>query len=334
VASIIEVAKLAGVSIATVSRVVTNSAFVELPTRQKVEKAILELNYVPNLLAKGMKEKSGGFIGLVIAEISHEFFSSVISDIEESVSKRGYTLILVNTEVRHGLTENEVIERLLGRKVDGIIVTFELTDTRLLNKMRSTGVPVVLMNSFHEQGGVHQVRVDDYRAGIAAGEHLAGLGHRELFCVTGGAGVNSRHRLSGFQDALGKSGITLSPDRVFVGDFEYSSGMRAARHVLEKGVRASAIWAQNDLMAIGAMNELLRSGIRVPDDISILGMDDSPIALYSHPRLSTLSQPVHEMAVKTVEVLMALRDGKKLEEMDVLYQPELIIRETTRRPNE
>jgi LacI family transcriptional regulator len=328
-ASIIEVAKLAGVSIATVSRVVTNSAYVEAPTREKVESAIKELNYVPNLLAKGMKEKSGGFIGLVITEISHEFFSRVISDIEEFVSIRGYTLILVNTEVRHGQTEDEIIGRLLGRKVDGIIVMSNLSNTQLFNKMIATGIPLVLMHSNHLEDHIHVVRLDDQKAGMIAAEHLADIGRRKLFCVTG-SGENSENRLSGFRDELERRGIALDEDRVFRGDFKYASGMAAARHILEKGIDVSGIWAQNDLMAIGAMSELLRSGISVPDEISILGMDDSPIAQYCHPRLTTLSQPVREMAVKSVEILLDLRDGKPVEQLDVVFQPELIIRETTR----
>ena len=326
--SVIEVARLAGVSIATVSRVVTNSAFVEPQTRQKVEKAIKELNYVPNLLAKGMKEKSGGFIGLVIEEISHEFFSSVISSIEESVSRRGYTLLLVNTAVRKGQTEGEIIGRLLGRKVDGIIV---MSNTQLFSKMKATGIPMVQMNCHHEEGHVQKIRVDDYKAGIFAGEHYADLGHRKLFCITGGSGVDSTQRLAGFRDALRGRGISLTEDRVFRGDFEYASGMAAARHILEKGIDVSGIWAQNDLMAIGAMSELSRSGMRIPDETSIVGMDDSPIAQYSYPRLTTLRQPVQEMAVKTVEILLDLRDGKKVGEADIVYPPELIIRETTRR---
>jgi DNA-binding LacI/PurR family transcriptional regulator len=327
-ASVIEVAKLAGVSIATVSRVVTNSAFVEPKTRQKVEKAIKKLNYVPNLLAKGMKEKSGGFIGLVIEEISHEFFSSVINSIEESVSSRGYTLLLVNTAVRKGQTEDEIIGRLLGRKVDGIIV---MSDTQLFKKMKLSGIPMVLMNCFHEEGHIPKVMVDDYRAGVLAGEHFADLGHHRLFCVTGGGGVNSMQRLSGFRDSLGQRGIALTEGQVFQGDFEYASGIAAVRHILKTGIDVSGIWAQNDLMAIGAMSELSRSGKRIPDEISILGMDDSPIAQYSYPRLTTLRQPIQEMAVKTVEILLDLRDGKKVEEVDVVFPPELIMRESTRR---
>jgi DNA-binding LacI/PurR family transcriptional regulator len=328
-ASVIEVARRAGVSIATVSRVVTNSAFVEPQTREKVEKAIKELKYVPNLLAKGMKEKSGGFICLVIEEISHEYFSSVINSIEASVSSRGYTLILVNTTFREEQRGDEIIGRLLGRKVDGIIV---MSSTQLLGKMIATGIPLVMMNSFHEECHAQTVRVDDYRAGVLAGEHLADLGHRNLFCVTGGSGANSSQRLSGFRDALGLRGVTLTEDRIFEGNFEYDSGMAAMRYIMEKGIDVSGIWAQNDLMAIGAMSELSRSGIRVPDQISLLGMDDSPIAQFSYPRLTTLRQPVLEMAVKTVEILLDLRKGKKVQDgKDVVFPPELIVRESTRR---
>jgi LacI family transcriptional regulator len=329
--SIIEVAKRAGVSIATVSRVVTNSAYVEAPTREKVEKAIKELNYVPNLLAKGLKEKSGGFIGLVISEISHEFFSSVINYIEAFVSSRGYTLILVNTEVGNGQTEDGIVGRLLGRKVDGVILMAQLRNTQLFNKLQAMGIPLVLLYGNKPIGSIKRVRLDEYQTGRIAGEHLIGLGHRKLFCITGNPGDSSEPRLLGFRDAIGESGIALDESRVFRGDFEYGSGMAAARYIVEKKMEVTGIWAQNDLMAIGAMNELFRYGRRVPEEMSILGVDDSPIASFSYPRLTTLRQPVREMALKAVEIVMDLHDGKMVEEMEVVYQPELIVRETTRR---
>ena len=190
---------------------------------------------------------------------------------------------------------------------------------------------MVLMNCFHEEGQVQKVRVDDYKAGILAGEHYADLGHRKLFCVTGGGGVNSTQRLSGFRDSLGRRGISLPEAQVFQGDFEYASGVAAARHIMKTGIDVSGIWAQNDLMAIGAMSELSRSGVRIPDDISILGMDDSPITQYCYPRLTTLRQPIQQMAIKTVEILLDLRDRKNVEKIDAVFSPELIIRESTRR---
>ena len=329
--SIIEVARRAGVSTATVSRVVTNSAFVETPTRERVEKAIKELGYVPNLLAKGLKQQSGGFIGLVITEISHEFFSAVINFIEASVSAKGYTLILVNSEAQDGQAEDEIIGRLLGRRVDGIILMSPLTNSQFRNKMSTMGIPLVLLHRPQESGDAACVRLDERRAGYVAGRHLVDLGHRKLFCITGLPGQNSEQRLLGFREALEESGIALDDARVFRGDFEYGSGQAAGRHIIETGTEVTALWAQNDLMAIGAMGELLRAGRKIPREISVLGMDNSPIASFTYPRLSTLKQPIGEMATRAVEMLMDILDGEKIENRDVVFQPELIVRETTGR---
>ena len=253
----------------------------------------------------------------------------MINDIEEAVSRRGYTLIVVNTELRNGQSEDEIIGRLLGRSVDGIIVMSNLSNSQLFKRMVATGIPLVLMHSNHVDAAIHVVRLDDHSAGLIAGKHLVDLGHRKLFCVTGW-GENSDNRLSGFRLALQQRGIDLPEDRVFRGDFEYASGMAAARQIIEKGIEVTGIWAQNDIMAITAIGEFLRSGIRVPEDVSILGMDDGPIDRYFHPRLSTLSQPIREMAVKTVELLLDLRDGKSVDMKDVMYQPQLVVRESTR----
>jgi LacI family transcriptional regulator len=331
-ASIKEVARMAGVSTATVSRVVNGAAFVEEETQQKVLTAIRALNYVPNLLAKGLKNRSGGFIGLVITEISHEYFASVISCIEDAVSSHGYTLILANTKGQSRAAETEVLHRLLGREVDGIILMTPSLDPDVFRAMRRASPPVVAFDCYQETKDAHRVLLDEYLAGRLAADHLVALGHRALYCITGPSqGFVSDQRLRGFRDALADRGIELGENRVFFGDFEYASGLEAARRILRDRLPVTAIWAQNDLMALAAIGELQRAGLSVPGDLSVLGMDDAPVASFSHPRLSTIRQPLEAMAKKTVDILMKLREGGGSARKRVAFEPTLIVRESTAR---
>lgn len=325
-----EVARIAGVSIATVSRVVTCSAFVEEDTKQKVQKVIRELNYVPNLLAKGLKEKSGGFIGLVLTAISHEYFSGVINYIEESISSKGFTLILANTKGQNPEIETEILRKLIGRKVDGIILMSSFVNEQLFRSMRDSGLPLVLFDCYQDLSDAYRVQMDEYEAGRLAGEHLAALGHRECFCITGPWDqFESQQRLKGFRETLVKNSIELSDRRIFKGDFKYGSGQAAARFIIDNKLPVTAIWAQNDLMAIGAMGELQRSGIKIPEQISIMGMDNVPQSEFCNPRLTTIDQPVKEMARKAVEMLMEIREGKNGRK-EVTFRPELVPRDSIR----
>lgn len=328
--SIKEVARMAGVSTATVSRVVNGAAFVEEDTQQKVLAAIRSLDYVPNLLAKGLKNRSGGFIGLVLTEISHEYFASVISCIEDAVSSHGYTLILANTKGQSQAAETEVFHKLLGREVDGIILMTPSLDPEMFRTMRRSSRPVVAFDCYQDAKDIHRVLLDEHLAGRLAADHLAGLGHRDLYCITGPpGGFVSSERLRGFRDALGARGIELGDDRVFAGDFEYDSGLQAARRILRHRSRVTAVWAQNDLMALAAVAELQRAGRSVPEDISVLGMDDVPVARFSHPRLTTIGQPLEVMSRKVVDLLIKLREGGSAVRKRVAFEPTLIVREST-----
>ena len=329
--SIKEVARKAGVSIATVSRVVTNSATVEKDTKDRVLKAIQELNYVPNLLARGLKERKGGFVGLVLAEISHEFFSSVINHVEDSISRFGFTLILANTKGLIPDTETRIVHKLLGRKIDGLILLSPFVNEQMFHTLRDSTVPLVLFDCYQDSEDSCRVLLDDYGAGRLAGEHLASLGHRNCFCITGPWNqFVSQQRLKGFLDALADQSITLEGRHIFKGDFEFASGRAAARAIIQNKLPVTAIWAQNDLMAIGAMSELQRRGVRVPDQISVVGMDNLVQSEFCTPRLTTVNQPIKEMATRAVELLLEIRDGKTDGRQLVVFKPELVVRDSTR----
>ena len=175
------------------------------------------------------------------------------------------------------------------RKLEGVILMTPFLNEELLGSMRDSAVPIVLFDSRQDLSDAYRVRIDEYEAGALAGRHFAELGHRKCFCITGPWDhYVSQQRLKGFRDTLASYSIELDERHVFKGDFELGSGQAAARYIVENKLAVTAVWAQNDLMAIGAMGELQRNGIRIPDGISIIGMDNVAQSASCNPRLTTI----------------------------------------------
>jgi len=314
--------------------VVTSSAFVEERTKRKVQKAMRDLNYVPNLLAKGLKNKSGEFIALVVREYSREFFTSMIHDFEEFITEHGLTLLLAFIKGNDPRSEIEIIHKLVGRHVDGIILLSPFGNEDSLRSIRH--VPMVFFGCYHEVDGIHRVAMDEYAAGRQAADFLASHGHRRVACVTGPKHhFISRRRLDGFRDALGELGIDLPEERVVAGDFEFSSGRAAAARILDQRMDVSAVWFQNDLMALGALGHLQASGVRIPEDVAVMGMDDIAQTEFSYPRLTTIHQPIREMAKAAVDMLLSIprpgargKHGHGHEQREVVFAPKLVVRDS------
>ena len=331
-ASMKDVAKLANVSESTVSRVINRNIPVDDATRSRVEDAIRSLNYKPNLLAKGLRIKSGHLIGLVVPEIVHHTFASFIQHIEESTVARGYNLIVGNHKDDPDLEES-FIDMLVRRNVDGIIFSRVSDESRVMRIIHQTRVPVVVIDRAAEREELASVVLDNYRAGSIAGEHLAGLGHRTVGCITGPMKIAlCRERLSGFRDALGRQGAVLPDTAVFEGDFKFESGFEGAREILGRHPDTSALWAQNDLMAIGALKYLSGIGKVVPADVSLLGMDDIALARMITPSLTTVIQPFEEICEKAVELVLAKRDGGDGGTGRIVIEPGLAVRDSTAAP--
>jgi len=331
-ASMKDVAKLANVSESTVSRVINRNIPVDDATRSRVEDAIRSLNYKPNLLAKGLRIKSGHLIGLVVPEIVHHTFASFIQHIEESTVARGYNLIIGNHKNDPDLEES-FIDMLVRRNVDGIIFSRVSDESRVMRIIHQTRVPVVVIDRAAEREELASVVLDNNRAGSIAGEHLAGLGHRTIGCITGPMKIAlSRERLSGFRDALVRSGAVLPDGAVFEGDFKFESGFEGAREILGRQPDTTALWAQNDLMAIGALKYLSGIGKAVPADISLLGMDDIALARMITPSLSTVIQPFREICEKAVELVLAKRASNDGGKGRIVIEPGLAVRDSTAAP--
>jgi LacI family transcriptional regulator len=328
-ASMKDVARLASVSESTVSRVINRSIPVDEVTRRSVEEAIKKLNYKPNLLAKGLRIKSSQIIGLVVPEIVHHTFASFIQFIEESAFARGYGLIVGNHKDDPEI-EEIFIDSLVRRHVDGIIFCRVSDESRVMKLISSSQVPVVVIDRAAEKEELSSVVLDNRKAGRLAGEHLVGLGHHRIGCISGPLKIAlCRERLAGLREVLDGHGYSLPEDAVFEGDFKFESGIQGARQILLTHPEITAIWAQNDLMAVGALKFFVKTGKTVPQDISLMGMDDIGLARMISPALTTVSQPFEEICEKAVDLLLSLKQDNGSGARKIVMDPSVVIREST-----
>lgn len=328
-----DVAGRAGVSVSTVSRVISGKIPVDVQTEQKVREAIRELSYTPNLLASGLRSKSGRAIGLLVPRISDPFFSSLIDHVDKAVIQHGYNLLLFNTHSDPAF-EEQVISNLISRHVDGIIFSMVSDESWAIELLAGVDVPVVMLDRVRDEDRLLSLRLDNTRAGAMAAEHLAGLGHRRLACVTGPKEIRlCLDRLNGFRAALAERGIPLPEECVIEGDFTFEAGLAAAARLAAMRPPVSAVWAQNDLMAAGVMKGMAAVGARIPDDLSVVGMDDTQVTLLLQPSLTSIAQPIRDMAEMAVAMIVD-RKRKMPVQRHVILNPSLSVRASTARPRE
>jgi len=322
-----DVASMAGVSISTVSRVINQTIPVDEQTRSKVLDAIETLNYRPNLLAKGLRVKSGQLIGLILPEIRLHAFVQIINSVEEYVVNRGFSLIIGNTHNDPDI-EEKLLDNLLRRNVDGIIFSRLSDESRVLNLIKKSRVKVVAIDRELDVQDVPHVILDNYGAGVMAANHLISLGHKNIACITGPLNIKlCRERLAGFSDTIKKEHLPFEDNQIYEGRFDFDSGFNGAEHFLSQNSGITAFWAQNDLMAIGALKTLKTHLLNVPDEIAIMGMDNLEISRMVAPALTTIMQPFDEMSKKAVEILF---DGEsESEPQRIILQPGLIVRDST-----
>ena len=336
-----DVAKLAGVSISTVSRVLNGSNLVDRETKKNVETAIKKLNYKPNLVAYGLRAKSSKLIGLILPELVHQAYAMIAQYVEARSSEKGYSMIL-------GLHRNDtecekwLIDDFQRRNVDGIIIQPTLDEQHIPIRLKEyTRVPMVLYGQSFSSNQMGTVQLDNYMAGVMAAEHFVNLGHRHIACTVGPTNMEYlRERLNGFRDGLAKYNIVISRQDICACELNYQvsgqvSGQKAVIQFLdgrEKKDFPTAIWAHNDLVAIGIIKELQRRKISVPGDVSIIGMDNMDFTDMIYPSLTTIGQPLERMATKAVDFLLKEIELKeRYIPENIRLKPELIIRESTAR---
>lgn len=325
--SIKDVARLAGVSTATVSRTLAEPDKVAAATRRKVQSAIRRSGYVRNELARSFRMQSTQTILVLVPDIGNPFYSLIIQGLEEVAQKRGYRLLLGDTQ-NHPEREDEYLQNVMQRQVDGVI-SLGYTLPRVLHFKDGRPVPLVMACEYLHDAAVTSVSIDNVAAAALATRHLIDLGHRDIAFINGPAATPlSKDRLRGYRAALKDAGLAYRAALVARGDFSLAAGERAAAALLDGKMPFSALFAANDAMAIGAIKVLRARGIDVPADVSVVGFDDIEFAQYVEPALTTIHQPRREIGRATMTQMLASLEAAVEPERIVLGH-ELVVRRST-----
>ncbi|MFT7722372.1 MAG: LacI family DNA-binding transcriptional regulator [Roseateles sp.] len=323
-----QVAARAGVSPSTVSRILNGTAAVSGAKKDAVEAAIRELGFRPNPVARGLAGGRSMSIGVVTQIISSPFYGEALSGIERELDGAGYVPLFVSGHWNEA-DERKALETLLARRVDGIIVLAgRLSDAELLRLSES--LPMVVVGRQITGPQLFSCSFDHRTGARLATEHLIGLGHRRIALLLGdGIHEDSSDRHRGYLDALAAAGIAPDPQLVVQGDYTEASGLEGVQRLLERDTGFTALFSSNDQMAIGALLGLSRRGLRVPDDVSIVGFDDLVPSRYMLPPLTTVRHAIYEIGVQAAAAMLALLRGAPPQvRMPV---PELVLRESARR---
>jgi DNA-binding LacI/PurR family transcriptional regulator len=326
--SIKDIAKLAKVSHSTVSRALQNSPLVNAKTAEKIRQIALESGYRASAVARGLVMRRTHTIGLVVTTVADPFASEVVSGIEQAANDHGYAVFLAES---NGEPEREkkVVQSFAERRVDGIVVTSSRVGALYLPLLSEMMVPIVLVNNQHPGAFVHSVMIGNLEGSRSAAEHLVGLGHRRIAYLGDQFGYQSdTERFAGYREALDTAGIPFLPELVVHGDGKPEAAMRAMEKLLALADPPSAVCCYNDMSALGAMRSIRLKGLRVPEDISVVGFDDLFLASYTEPRLTTVRQPMRRMGQVAMESLFRLMSGEE-SAIRIRVDAELIIREST-----
>jgi len=329
-ATIKDVAAVAGVSFTTVSHVVNNTRPVSADVRSKVELAIRQLNYVPSAVARSLKARSTATIGLVVPNSTNPYFAEMARGIEDGCARNGYCLFFCNSDDDPAKQRN-YLRVLQEKRIDGLIVASAGDDATLAQTLADSREPLVIVDRNIEGVSADLVQIDHEKGAYLATRHLLQLGHSKIGCITGPVQTAvSAMRVHGFIRAMAERGVEIPADAIVESDFSGSGGYRATAQLFDT-VRPTAIFAGNDMMGIGALRAAAERGIRVPQDCSIIGFDDIELGRFTYPALSTVGQSVRalgEMAAQTLIERITGRPTGSVFRRRVIA-PRLILREST-----
>lgn len=329
-ARIKDVAKLAGVSTATVSHVINKTRFVSDETKRRVLGAIENVGYAPNIHARNLASGQSRTLGLIISDITNPFFPDLVKSIQEKALELGYDVIVLNTNYEPQ-RDAPYVQRLLELQVRGVMILTTEMDLSVIGRLSSRRIPVVFLDIGKVGPHTSNIRVN-YEKGVQqAVEHLLELGHRQIAFISGPVHFKSAEiRRQAFLRTMKKYRASLCTEAVICeGDFKLESGQQAVKELLELKHRPTAIMAANDLMAVGALRELGRAGLRVPKDISVIGCDDIWLGKLTDPQLTTIMIPRAEIGAAAVEAVLRSNSAKDHVGREIRIPTELLVREST-----
>lgn len=330
-----DIGREAGVSTASVSKVLNGDyGNVSAETKEKILRVAKRLNYRPNRLARGLVNNRTNIIGLMVPDISNPFFGELAKGIESKADSYGYKLILCNTneEVKK---ENSYIDVLIEYSVDGVIATgnINLADSAI-SELKDHNIPLVSIDRDTDDE-TYKVYVGNLEGSFIATEHIIRNGHKKIAFIGGEGMMGSRNlRLDGYLKALRQYDISVNYDLVKIGNYQMETGYLYAKLFIESKANFSAVVCGNDLIAFGALNAIKDKGLRVPQDISLIGFDDIYLTTMMEPKLTTIKQPLLEISNYAVDVLVSLIDKKKVDERVKIFIPKLIERDSVLNLNE
>lgn len=332
--TILDVARLAGVSTATVSRVINSPDSVREKTREKVLQAMNTCNYKYNALARGFATKRSNTIGLIIPTISNSVFADSTLGVQEYADQKNIKVVLGNSYYKYSQEEN-LVKVLRESQVDGLIITTTNPKGEILKSLVDEKFPFVLLFSTIKSGPISAVGIDNYRGGYVATEHLISLGHKRIGMVAGNFSMTDRsfHRWHGYKKCLKDNNIPYDKELLVQTDYSLSGGRDSIKKLLKFPLPPTAVFCSNDYIALGAMKGAREMGLALPQDLSIVGFDDMQTASYMVPPLTTIRQPAYEMGRRAAELLLQLTektektDGVKA--VQDMMKTTLIVREST-----
>ncbi|NWG16492.1 MAG: LacI family DNA-binding transcriptional regulator [Chloroflexi bacterium] len=327
-----DVAKRAGVSTMTVSRVINNSGYISQETRERVERAIAELGYVPNALARSLRFKRTKTIALILTDITNPFFTTLARGIEDAASEQGFSVIFCNTDESKD-EEAEYLSVVAQKQVDGVLLVPASSSAESVAFLRERGIPCVVLDRRVPDSAVDTVRGDSEAGAHQLTRHLLELGHRRIALLNGPAAVSTAaDRLAGYRRALDEAGLG-SAARVYEGAYTMESGYRMALQLLADVPRPTALFAANNFIAIGALRALREAGLRVPDEISLAAFDDLPAAIMIEPFFTVVGQPAYEMGQQATWLLLNRLAGQgPTEPQEIVLPAQLIVRQSSAPP--
>ncbi|MGL1076770.1 substrate-binding domain-containing protein [Vibrio parahaemolyticus] len=327
-----DIAKLAGVSTSTVSHVINKTRFVSEEISERVNNAAKELNYyAPSALARSLKVNRTKTIGMLVTTSTNPFFGEVVKGVERSCYHKGYSLILCNTE---GDNERmrQSINTLLQKRVDGLILMCSSLEGERIDVFeRYPDIPVVVMDWGPMLFTSDKIQDNSLRGGYLAAKYLIDCGHTEIGCITGPLIKHqAQMRYEGYKRAMNEACLEFNANWIIESDFECEGGYQAFKKMAERGTLPSSIFVSNDMMAMGVINAANELSIKVPDDLSIIGYDDIHIAKFMSPSLTTIHQPKYRLGQAAVETLVRRLDDKSNEAQVVQLEPTLVVRNSVK----
>ena len=322
-----EVAQLAKVSTSTVSRVLSNAPYIAEETRQRVLEAVKALNYRTNRLASNFRKRSSKTVVVVLPDITNVFFSKIVQGFQKVARESDYHVLLGDTG-NSLQVEKEFIDLVKERFVDGLILTTARVPKEEIEAI-SQVMPVVLACEYLQGYDIPTVSIDNIGAAQEATEHLIKLGHKRIGFITGPLSIIlSRDRLKGYRQAMLSNEIFVDESLIQEGDFTVESGYSITMKLLTANSLPTAIVASNDEMAVGAMKAIKKTGLRIPEDVAVIGFDDIPLCTLVEPELTTIAQPKYDIGCQAMELLLKIITGGFLESRQIVLPHKLQIRQS------